>query len=1377
MKRAATGRFNGIRTLAAFFVLGFLWTGGLSAVESVRIETLGGVPTIVADGKPIRSRIFFGGYRDVPLPLDDQWREYVFEFTARADSEGKGTLHLRFSHAPGEIFFDDLSTVEVDSGRELFPRQTFEKPEEFSKNWFVWPPGEKNHVGRADVVPEKGFQSSGGLRVTLQNPPSGETWPDYHLYLLPNLELVQGKKYRVSFRVYSPQKHQLSLAFYRLGKPYVFLGNRDGGDLFSSQIQMAAGAGVDMVSFPIDLPWPEPGKEPNWSAVDLACRQVLDANPNALLIPRIGLDPPGWWITAHPDEMIRWEGNPNPTRIVAAVSSALYRREASERLAALVRHLEERFGPRLAGYHPCGQNTGEWFYEDTWNNCWSGYSPADESAWRAWLLEKYESDDALKASWGDPNAERAAACAPSAERRAEAKSRLFLNPALGSPDRELLDFAEFQQKMMAETVLEFARTTREASNGKRLVLFFYGYLFEFGRPVNGPAVSGHYALDMVRRSPDIDILCSPISYFDRGTGGSAPAMTAAESVEASGKIWLFEDDTRTHLTDEKNFPGWRDGGESCEATLQLLTRNTAQCACRNFATWWMDLGMSGWFNDPRLWDRMKQFEKIDDWFLKNPTPFEPEIAAFIDERSMLLTSNNRIANPAVYEVRKELGRFGAPYGQYLLGDFLDGRSTAKLNVFLNPWLLSAETRRKLADQAGGTFAVWAFGSGLFDAERGESPDAMKELTGFEIEKIPGANEDVVLTEAGKNFGLTVPWGRESVNAPVDFRFVIKDALPDETLAVWPDGRAAVAVRKRGDSGVSLFVGVHRLSSELLRGAARKAGARLWTETDCNVSANGPFVILHASEDGPVTVDFGPNKTVRDALDGVIFGDGDEKSAEEKSLEDKASVETKSNGGMRRTFALKKGETRTLKITDEPKGAVRELAADVCVVGAGSGGCGAAIAASREGAEVVLIEKMERLGGTGTNGLVSNWEGGPGCSIAKEIFERMKAIDGAAVGRATKIDLDAPYGCRLACDEPYEISLTRAVEPKGGYRSVVYKPEAFDRVVREMLAETGRVTILDRTEFFDVEVNPEKTKIIAVWTRDSDGNILRIRADVFIDSTGSVRLCRQLGCETRRGIEPKSLYGEPLAPEKEVLRLNALTRCYRVEPVPNARPETVRPEDETDFPKCAYITGWSDGPRMINMLTTLPGADLIHDGYGRCMERSEKIVHNHWRWLQQKADFSGYELTQIAPMLGIREDDRVVTEYVLRQQDLDATWEGQTHPDMIAAADHPCDIHGEGGGLVHVKSAYGIPYRSLIPKSSYKNLLVACRGAGLSRIAAASCRLQRTILQFGHAAGVAAAWAARDDRPVREIDVERLVKKMDARARYPVKDGKLLLFPQ
>ena len=123
----------------------------------------------------------------------------------------------------------------------------------------------------------------------------------------------------------------------------------------------------------------------------------------------------------------------------------------------------------------------------------------------------------------------------------------------------------------------------------KIVVFFYGYVFEFASVPNGPSVAGHYALRRVLNSPDIDVLCSPISYFDRGLGQGHPSMTAAESVALAGKMWLNEDDTRTYLG-TGDFPGAIDAVSTLEDTNRELLRNVGQEAIRNFGTWWMDLG-------------------------------------------------------------------------------------------------------------------------------------------------------------------------------------------------------------------------------------------------------------------------------------------------------------------------------------------------------------------------------------------------------------------------------------------------------------------------------------------------------------------------------------------------------------------------------------------------------------------------------------------------------------------------------------------------------------------------------------------------------------------------------------------------------------------
>jgi hypothetical protein len=184
---------------------------------------------------------------------------------------------------------------------------------------------------------------------------------------------------------------------------------------------------------------------------------------------------------------------------------------------------------------------------------------------------------------------------------------------------------------------------------------------------------------------------------------------------------------------------------------------------------------------------------------------------------------------------------------------------------------------------------------------------------------------------------------------------------------------------------------------------------------------------------------------------------------------------------------------------------------------------------------------------------------------------------------------------------------------------------------------------------------------------------------------------------------------------------------------------------------------------------LPGRALVDYGYEQCMELTERAVAAHWRWLQSTPDFAGYEFERAAPMLGIRESYRVVTRYVLNEHDLVAGLTGQPHDDIIAIADHPCDIHGAGGRLTSVSGPYGIPYRCLIPRGDWGNLLVACRGAGFSKIAASSCRLQRTMIQLGHAAGAAAAMSVEAEVPVDKIDIEALVSQLNAPARYPTEE--------
>ena len=845
---------------------------------SVRVDASSGAPRLLVNGKPVRPRMFFGGPGSAPVRIEPASRLIEFEFEAQDDAPANGTLHFRFGHTAGDIFLDNIRIVDMTSGKDVSPLSDFESGEDsFSRQWTFWPPSPANTVGTITVEPSVGAAGTAGLHVKLREPPGGQ-WPDFHIYHLPKLAIVRGQRYRVTFWARAEPARDLTVALYRPGDPFVFLGGPPGP--FEAQVRMAAAAGVDFVSFPIDMPWPAPGQPANWKAADNLCTQILAANPRALLLPRFGCDPPDWWHKAHADEVMTWEDGSRQHH--AVVASPLYRREAAARVAALVEHLESTFGDHMAGYHPCGQNTGEWFYQDTWEKLLNSYAPADTNAWRAWLRIRYCTEAALQTAWRDPAVTRDSVGIPDPARRRASPNGVLRDPAT---EKQLIDFAAFQQQAMAGLICDLAHAVRQASHGRKLVVFFYGYVFEFGPIRLGPATCGHYALRRVLDCPDIDMLCSPISYFDRGLGGSAPAMTAAESVALAGKMWLYEDDTRTYLGSGE-FPGQFDGGKDQAATLTLLRRDVAEEATRNFATWWMDLGMTGWFNDPRLWDEMKRLDAVDQVFLKKPIPFRPEVAALIDERSMIETSAGAwpVTDQAIYQVRRPLGRMGAPYGQYLLDDVAFDRVHANLYVFLNAWQVSPSMRMELLRHIRYACCVWCYAPGWHDGDK-TSLEAMRELTGFRLVPVSPARAWATPTDLGKQLGLHAAFG---VDAPVAPLFAAADASPTEILATYPDGSAAVALRQ-AHGGQSLFVGAPGLTSELLRLAARKAGVHLYTQTDCNVYANGPIVALHAAQDGPIILDTGRRGPVRDAITGDLVGSG-------------PSV----------ALPMKKGETRVLR---------------------------------------------------------------------------------------------------------------------------------------------------------------------------------------------------------------------------------------------------------------------------------------------------------------------------------------------------------------------------------------------------------------------------------------------------------------------------------
>ena len=842
----ATHGFPVIRTI----ITAVLWGVGVSVAQAattaatvtVRVRETPGGPHIHVNDKSIPPRFFWGSMNSGVLAAKTEWATHTFDFSP-GDVKGTGTLHFRFAHEPGEVWLADLRIQDAQTQEDVLPPNSFASDEGFAKSWNQWPVGVANTVGTVNVT-------QGAVHIVLQKPADGK-WPDFHLYSKPTLQFVAGRTYRCTFRTKATPEKSLTVSLYSVaGGTWTYVGGPPGS--FLSQVALARDAGVNLVSFSAPNCWTPQDQPIDWTSLDTLCRQIIKVNPNVLLVPRVDANAPSWWLERHPAARMVYDGNQVANH--SCVSDPEYRADVCAHLEKISRHLLEAFPERFAGIHPCGQNTGEWFYHDTWKRPLSGYDPATKVAFRAWLKTR-----------GDAQADSAEP--PTADERRAHPNGLLRDPA---KEKRLIEFARFQQQEMADHVVAMAAACRRGTDGKKLVVFFYGYLFEFPPCQNSAPTSGHYALSSLLKGKDIDILCSPISYSDREWLGTSASMTAAESVTRTGILWLNEDDSRTFLDPRKEAHAQEGGLVNLEQTRQVMRRNTAQAALRGFGTWWMDLPAQGWFNDARIWEEISLLQPVDAAMLKRKTRFMPDIAAIVDEDSMchLPGGSAAFAAELICHVRAALGRSGAPYGQYLLDDAVAGRIPAKLQVFLAAWALTPEERTALAAQRKpDTVRVWCYAPGYLYPDRVDSA-GIKEVTGFEAKAITSGTAVVTPTEAGKKLGLRESWGQQQQIRPL---FSVT-ALADETLATYADGSIAVAMR-RSEKGIDVFIGVPQLTPELLRALAKLAGVHIFTEGNATLWAAEGYLSVQAFETGPLVIDTGKPGLVVDALDNKPLGNG------------------------------------------------------------------------------------------------------------------------------------------------------------------------------------------------------------------------------------------------------------------------------------------------------------------------------------------------------------------------------------------------------------------------------------------------------------------------------------------------------------------------
>ena len=444
----------------------------------------------------------------------------------------------------------------------------------------------------------------------------------------------------------------------------------------------------------------------------------------------------------------------------------------------------------------------------------------------------------------------------------------------------------------------------------------------------------------------------------------------------------------------------------------------------------------------------------------------------------------------------------------------------------------------------------------------------------------------------------------------------------------------------------------------------------------------------------------------------------------------------------------------------PRNALVLPKTDVLVVGGGPAGLGAALGAAEFGVKVRLIERYGFLGGNATAGLV--------LTMASYYTSEAMPVQHHSV--VTLFPTDHGRG-RPIIGGVWAKLMKRLVDAGGAFVPsentgfmIPFDPEIFKLVTLQMLDE-AKVEFLFHA-FASGVVNLEGGKWGVVFETKS-GPIVAA-AKVIVDCTGDGDISAfsgapfEIGRSRDRMVQPMTLM---------FLMENFVFERFKNYVLSN--PDLWRGvEGVSKLMRQATAKGELNVPRnnILMFRNVHPNCVLINstrvlDTLGTNvwdLTRAEMVARNQVAQLTNffRKYVPGFEdayLAQSGVTTCVRESRRIMGEYLLTAKDvLDA----RKFRDVIALGSYPIDLHnpkGKGTILRKIKpgSAYSIPLRSLIPLK-VENLLVAGRCISGTHIANASYRTMPICTATGHAAGVCAAIAAKNDQLPRKVDY-RLVQ--------------------
>jgi hypothetical protein len=382
---------------------------------------------------------------------------------------------------------------------------------------------------------------------------------------------------------------------------------------------------------------------------------------------------------------------------------------------------------------------------------------------------------------------------------------------------------------------------------------------------------------------------------------------------------------------------------------------------------------------------------------------------------------------------------------------------------------------------------------------------------------------------------------------------------------------------------------------------------------------------------------------------------------------------------------------------------------VVVAGGGPSGVIAAAAAARSGADTLLIERYAFLGGNGTAGLMTCYNGFRN-QRPREALQTVKGIPAEYIAELVRLG-------GVADADTYH-------SPPHDYRhgeltyTIPFDAEAAKIASLNLLIRAG---VKLRLHSWIAAPMMSGSRVTGVIVESKSGR-QAIAADIVIDCTGDGDVAARAGAPF-------------MGPAEKGDRME-MSLMYGLGGVPG--------NVEGPFSgirKGEHVVRW--GPRA-----TGDGLDV--ENLTRVEIESRLKLWADVERLRRQPGMESIYLSKTATGIGVRETRRIIGEYVLTSEDAIA---GRRFPDVIAISSNPMpEYHGSRYFFRH--EGFDIPYRCLVPKT-VNGLVLSGRSISCEQGPFQSARSMAPAMAVGHASGCAAALAARKGVEPRKLDPKEL----------------------